>query len=350
MAINQVSYFPNIPNVQATVANQTTNALTASTHKAGMVYKAWQAKSIRKIHFRTGTVTTGDTVDCRVETVDTATDGNPTGTLFGTTTNGSCVVASSDDNVWKEATLTADAALAIGDTFALIVANGGGGGSMNLVAFDDMKASVPYGAHFTASWAKQVSPIMIVPEYSDGTFGIMPGLIGGVGSPLTATAFNSGSAVARRGNIFQVATSKTAIGAWCWVDGDNDFTMKLYDSGGTELATTGTILGLQRPGTTAGLYFIPFTTAYVLAASTSYRIAIVPGASSVESYEFDVPAAAAMDLFDGGQSCHASVFTTAGSSWAETTTRRNFCGVILEDIVASGGGPVSTNMRGGFAN
>ena len=59
----------------------------ASEEAAGVLY-APKTGTISKIGFLTGTVTTGDTVDARMETVSAA-NGDPTGTLLGTNSNGS---------------------------------------------------------------------------------------------------------------------------------------------------------------------------------------------------------------------------------------------------------------------
>lgn len=354
MAIQSIKHglpFPAWPVEGSGVPSLSNYLIDASGEKVAVVASATAAKSIRTIHFRTGTVTTGDTLDCRVETVDNAANGDPTGTLWATNTNGSCVVASSDDNVWKSATLTADATLAIGDVFAIVIVNGGGGGNLNIAGFADSAPLFPYGDHFTSAWAKVGAPPLIVAEYSDGSFEPIYG-IADSGGPITTTTYNSGSTTNRRGNIFQLAFPSRAKGCWAWVDADGDFTVKVYDSAGTSvLATTATINNFQRLSNAGRIAFYPFLASVSLSAGTNYRIAVVPGTvTNLSTYEFDVPAAGMLDMFPGGQSCHASVFTS--SAWVETTTRRGYLGLFLDgfDDGASAGGPVGKNMRGGFAN
>jgi hypothetical protein len=324
-------------------------AIDAAGEKAANIFMAAVAKSIRKVHFRTGSVVTGDTVDVRVETVDNAANGDPTGTLWATTTNGAVVVAGSDDNVWKEATLTSDATLAVGDVFALVVANGGGGGNMQIVQYSDHAMAFPYSDHFTSAWAKDDNPLLVVPEYSDGSFEPILGYVDT--GAINSRTFKSDDATNRRGNIFQLAHPSRARGAWAWVDGDAAFTIKLYDAAGTgELATTPATNAFQRSAATPGLYFLPFTSSVNLSANTNYRIAVVPSAASnIVVYDFDVPVAGMLDMFPGGQSCHRSVFTS--SAWVETTTARSYLGVFLDafdDAVGAGGGGILLpNKRGG---
>lgn len=327
--------WPMYPTAGGNTAPNLSNiTLDANGEKFASIYAATAAKAIHTIHFRTITVTTGDTLDVRVETVDTASDGNPTGTLWGTTTNGSAVVASSDDNVWKSVTLTADATLAIGDVFALVAVNGAAG-VMNLAAWQRSTAQFPYGNQFAAAaWTKNANLNLIIPQYSDGTFEPIHGLTG-VGGPINTNTFKSDDATNRRGNIFQVPSQCRAGGCWVWVDADAAFTVKLYDSdGSTVLATTASINTFQRVSTGAGVLFFPFTTAATLNPGTSYRIAIVPsGAANISAYDFDAPVAAYMDLFPGGQAMHRSVYTS--NAWVETTTARTYVGLMIDGF---GGG------------
>jgi hypothetical protein len=341
--------FPPWPSGVSQQPSQSLILIDAASEKAAIVFAATAAKNIHKVHLRTSTVTTGDTVDVRVETVDTAANGDPTGTLWATNTNASLVIAGSDDNVWKEATLTADATVAIGDIVSIVVANGGGGGNMNLVSYADMTASFPYGDHFTASWAKLANCPLIIPEYSDGSFEPIYGMA--ENGAINARTFKSDDATNRRGNIFQVAFPSRAKGAWAWVDGDAAFTIKLYDAAGTsELATTAATNAFQRSAATPGLYFLPFTSSVNLSKDTNYRVAVVPSAASnIVAYDFDVPAAGMLDMFPGGQNCHRSVYTS--SAWVETTTSRAYVGVMLDafddGVGGGGGGILLPNKRGG---
>jgi len=343
------------PPIAATASGapglSTSIAITAAGHKAAHIFQAAVAKSIHKVHIRTGTVTTGDTVDVRVETVDNAANGDPTGTLWGTNTNGSLVIASSDDNVWKNVTLTADAVLAIGDVVALVVANGGGGGNMIFNAFQDHLVLHAYTDLFTAAWVKSTGSLLFVPEYSDGSFGPIAGY-SGAGAPINSTTFNSGTATNRRGNIFQLPVPCRAAGCWGWIDADGDYTVKLYDSDGTSvLATTATINAFQRGSTAGGPTYHPFTTSATLAKATNYRIVVIPSTTtSLTTYDFDVPVAGMLDMFPGGQNCKASVYTSG--AWVETATRRGYLGVMLDafDDAVPVAAPIANNFRGGFIN
>lgn len=352
MAIQSVKHglpFPAWPTGVSSLPSFSSYLIDASGEKAALVFQATAAKAIHKIHFRTGTVLTGDTVDCRVETLDAS--GDPSGTLATASANGSAVVASDDDNAWKSATLTADHTPAIGDYVALVIVNGGAGGNMSIVSFQDASASsrFPYGEVYTTAWAKGATPALIVPEYSDGSFEPIFGYID-AGGPINSNAINSGTATTRHGNIFQLAFPCRAKGCWVWIDADGDFTVKLYDSdGSTVLATTATVTSAYRESAGSGIQFYPFTTTASLSRDTNYRLAVVPSSvTSLTVYDFDVPAAGMLDMFPGGQSCRHSVYTSG--AWAETTTRRSYLGVLLDgfDDGVSAGGIGGRVIGGGF--
>jgi hypothetical protein len=300
------------------------------------------------VHFRTATVATGDTVTVSIETVDTASAGDPTGTLWNSPTNTtSCTVAvaGGDDNVWKECTLTADATLAVGDVFAIVITNGGGGGNIQIQIAADNNFDFPYSDQFTATRTKVRTPTVIVPEYSDASFEPIFGYLD-IGAPINTNTFDNNDAVTRRGNIFQVPFPTRAKGCWVWIDADNDFTVKLYDSdGSTVLATTATIDSAQRMGNTGGLHFFPFTTTASLSASTNYRVAVVPsGAAVVSTYDYDVPDAAMLDMFPGASEMHATAYD--GAAWTETTTKRAYIGIYL-DAFHNGAGTGGGRIIGG---
>lgn len=347
--------WPMPPLLQSTLPNlNTTFLIDAAAEKAAIVFQASAAKNAHKIWIRFATTTTGDTLDVRVETVDTAANGDPTGTLFGTNTNGALVLAGSDDNIWKSVTLTADATFAAGDVVAVVVVQGSVPGNTQISAYADLGVgqggSFPYGDLYTGAWAKQQYMPMIWIEYSDGTFEPIFGLID-QGSPLTTNTINTGTTMTRTGNLFQVPFPCRLNGCWVWVDADGGFSVKVYDSDGTTvLATTATFNAFQRAATTAGLIFLSFTTKATLVKNTNYRIAIVlSSVTSMTSYQFDVPSAAAMAMFPGGTSMYATDYNSG--SWAETTTRRTWMGIFadaFDDAVSAGAMIVHPGMGGGL--
>lgn len=114
----------------------------------------------------------------------------------------------------------------------------------------------------------------------------------------------------------------------------------LYDSADTILAQT-TIDDTPTNGNSA---FFAWDNADVsLVCGDSYRLVLTPTADTMRVYYDDVPAADLWDAWPGQQTIQYTQGTTG--SWAETTTRRARCGLVLSGITepaggGGGGGPV----------
>jgi len=352
MAIQTVKYgfpFPNYPPGIAAVPalGSATYDLDANAEKAAAIYMATAAKNIHKVHIRMNTTTVGDTLDVRIETVDTAANGDPTGTLWAVNTNASLVLAGSDDAIWKSVTLTADATLAVGDIYAIVLVQGASGDCL-VNNFSDQTTGFPYGDAFTASWTKNISPPMMFAEFSDGSFEPVFG-ISDVGALINSNSFDNNDATNKRGNIFSLPFPARAAGAWAWVDADATFTIVLYDTDGTTpLATTPATNAFQRATTAGNPHFYAFLVPVELDANTDYYMAVVPqSTTALTLYDFDVPAAGMLDMFPGGQDCHRAVYTS--SAWVPTTTSRSFMGIYLDGFSdGAGGAPYHGAMSGGM--
>lgn len=323
--------------------------LDAANEKAAQIFSASATKSIRKIHFRVAGITTGATLDCRIESVGA--DGNPSGTLFGTDTNIAYVLAGTDDDTWRATdNLTADASVTTGDKFAVVIVNPAvdpGNFQINS-SNDEAHDGYPYAVHFTSAWAKVPQTVLINVEYSDGSFEPLFGYTH-PGAPINTNTFNSGTATNERGNIFQMPFPARATGCWALMDGDGPFEIKLYDSNGTDvLCTTGEHIASIRAATTAGAYYLPFTATANLSKDTNYRIAIVPTTTTnLSTYDFEVPAAGAMDWFPCGQKVTQTIKTSG--NWVQDTTNRVYVGVQLDafdDGVGGGGSSTTINNYG----
>ncbi len=177
--------FPNPVGMPLPV--NTTYALSALTFdstadKIAFIFEAREAMTLTDISWRTGTVTTGSTVEVRVETVS---NGRPSGTLWNSptnTTNATVSVADTDDNVWKTATLTASASIAAGDLVAIIFVHSSGSPNMQLV--NHLPYTMVFGSVFPVliqdtgggTYAHQYgAPIMILEN--SGTPLYVPGLL-----------------------------------------------------------------------------------------------------------------------------------------------------------------------------
>lgn len=338
--VTAYGYIPPPPRGASNTPSIGNVALDANGEKYGCVFQAPKTGSIRKVLFRTNTVTTGDTVDVRVETVDLTT-GNPSGTLFGTTTNGSQLVLLTEDNTTFTTTLTADASVTIGDYVAIAIVNGATG-NMQLASYTDESLNFPYRDEFLGgAWTKNgLQAAVLGVEYSDGSYAVIEGMW--PIATLTDTTFSSSSTPDEIGLVWTPPMDCRVCGFWLWADLDGDATVVLYGTDGvTELATVALDTNL-RTSTGSSVGYWRFAATAELAAGSTYRLVVRPGASNITIHDFTAMSAAAMDSFAGGQAMHyTSAKNPSGTgSWTNVTTRRPFLGFQLDqfDDGAGGGG------------
>lgn len=353
MTMQTVQGFQTIPAFPGDpVVNYTNMLIDAASEKAACIITVPKTGTIDKVAFRTGTVTTGDTVDVRLETVSAA-NGDPTGTLIAANANGSQVIGAGDDDTWFTTSLTTGPSVTRGDVIAVVIVNGGGGGNMNISRLSSQmpSGSFPYTDLFTASWAKSPNCAVVALEYDDASY---ENVIGAYpySAIATTTTYNSGSTPDEKGLKFRLPYPVRVIGFWVGVDmiaGPTD--MKLYDSdGSTVLETVSLDNNIRSSGGNHAQYF---ASSYILAKDTFYRLTCVPSTTSnVRLFEVEVDAVAVMDALEGGQNFHWSERTDAGA-WTDTTTKRPLAGLIIDqfdDGTGGAGGGLITHpgMSGGM--
>lgn len=335
MAIQSIPggmYVPRPVTDESAAPNELTalasTGIDAADEKIAIIIRAPKTGNIRKILWNTGTVTTGATIDVRVESVSA---GLPSGTLFGANTNAAVVVNNTDDRVLFTSTLTADAAVTRGDLLSIVWVNpavSAGNMVLAVILQDDIAGKkFPYYASQTGgSWTTRHGAFILALEYSDGSYAFIDNCW-----PITVDfvtiAFNSGSAANYIGNRIQFPFPCRVSGCAVWIDFDGDFAVELIGSDGvTVLATTGTLsTSIRGTGTAGQQYWLTFNTDVDLAANTVYRLVVVPkSVTNVTLYTMDAMSAAAMAAWEGGANIH---YTSAGSpsgvgSWTDTATRR----------------------------
>jgi len=319
--------------------------LDAASEKAAVICRIPKTGNISKVRWRTNTVTTGATMDIRVETVDAS--GDPSGTLIHANASGTQVVVDTDDNTSFASSLAAAVAVTRGDLVAIIVAQpSASSGSLTVSAYAAHAGWIsryPYGNLFTTSWAKQTVLPCFGLEYDDGSYAFMPPL-----APISATnnaVYNSGTVAAdERGLKFKLPFPTRVTGCWAYMlsAATADYQILLYDSDGSTVMTNGTIShdGDHRQGTTGqGIQYFIFPGTIQLTKDTFYRLILKPTTTAnVTLSDFEVGAAAVLDAFAGGQNFHYTDRVDAGS-WTDTTTKRPMMGLIidaLDDGVSSG--------------
>lgn len=322
------------------------NLLDAAAERFSAIFKVPKTGNVSHLHFRTGVVTASTTLDVRLETVDGST-GDPSGTLFGTNTNGS--QASLASSTWYRVALTAAAAVTRGDFVALTIANSGSG-NLNIVSVNSnfVRAKFPYTDLFAGAgptWTKSDTAPCCALEYDDGSFAISPGVV--PVSNLAGEMIESDTTPDEIALKFRLPGPVRVSGCWLTANygAAADFDLVLYDSDGTTALRTISLDATNKFGAASGLQTYDFGASQALLANTYYRLALKPS-SAVNAVTIDVltvNSAGLMDCFGGGQDFHYSVRTDAGA-WSDTTTKRPFLGLIIDQI-DDGTGSGSSGVR-----
>ena len=328
----------------ATMSFGITGIIDAANEKQGCIFRISKTGSVTHIRWGTRTVTTGGTVDVRLETVDLTTEpAVPSGTLWGTTTNGSQVVNSADDNVQFETALTLPAAVTAGDLIASVISNPG-------VSFGNMQVSDVRWVRDTAdnyvllntgSWAVLSSrgPNISL-KYDDGLYyplnNVWPS------SAINLVSFNNTSTPDVRGIVFQVPVSVRVRGGWFQADLDGAATLRLFDSDGVTVLRSRAIGLHERMNANVGVYDVDFSDGVVtLLANTSYRLVLEPtSATNIGLNDFDVASSAIMAaMFTGNPFNYTSAKDPSGTgSWTDVNTKWAPFGLVVDGVDSGGGG------------
>ena len=278
--------------------------------------------NIHKIGFLTGTVTTPQTLDARVETVSAT--GNATGTLWGTNTNGS--QASPASGTWYWVTLTADAAVTQGDVFAIAIRWASSAGNLAIRSsirgpHISIGGGLPYAGGAGGSDFKEVnSAPAFALEFDDGSrthCGSFPH----TNTVTFSQNINTGTTPDEAGAIFQVPFSCKIIGALVKTTATSTtYAVKLYDSDGTTVLESKTSIDGDVTSGAGGAVRIIFDSEVTLAKDTSYRLTILPeAASNVRVYRATIDSAGTRQAWPGGTNFYWTERTNAGA-WTDTTT------------------------------
>lgn len=257
----------------------------SATDRLAWVGRSPVTDTLSVIYLRTGTVTTGCTIDVRIETV---TNGRPSGTLWATNTNINVVVADTDDNVFKTATLTAGASLNKGDEFAIVVTVASGTPNMNFSGFPGGVNTSITLTHYPLMLQDTGGGTWAVPGtlgfnwiVQFTTAGVTPMMSLGPVSAGTITAYNSATNPDERALKFAPAFTCRAAGiraAIFNVAAGGDFTLSLWDTSGTTdagvLAQKSIDGDFALSTTQDGYVDLLFATPVTLTAGTTYYIGV----------------------------------------------------------------------------
>lgn len=367
------TFWPS-PWAMPLATNSSAFTLTSYTFDSATDILAWvgtapEALTITDVCFLTGTVTTGCVVDVRIETV---TNGKPTNTLWSTTTNGAVTIASTDDNVWKTATLTSSASITAGQQFAIAI-RFTSGTNATMVAHSAVAGNVGtiYPVQLqdtgTGTWTF-LSTIYCWIVKSSSTPIHIPGLL--PFSAATQTGYNTGSGSDEYALRFVFPFKARIIG--CAVTLSNiaagaDFRIFLWDDSGatnTEsnaLASTGVIDGDFPAATTSdGLAVFYFTAPYTVTAGSTYNL----GVRAETGFSLAIttlpisgtPPANAINASPLGANCYlrtrswSAINPGTVGAWTDTTTSVPMFRLIFDqaDDGVSTGGMIQSRVQVGM--
>ena len=335
--------------------------IDASAEKAAFMFQVPKTGTLDKIEFRTGAVTFGggSVLRASFQDIDLAT-GFPDGTqdqfrdVTGVAANTWTVpglMTSDGTDTGTKRSVTVGGLLAVVIEYATFTAGDTVTWAQHQVqSTTGILPAFPTPALFTAAWAMNTAgyPSMAL-KYNDGSYAYIVDPLSPILTFNTRT-FNSTSTPDERGMIFQFAGPVAVGGAWFRADLDAAADLVLYDSDGSTALQTVSLDSDLRSGTAGLNQFVRFADTN-LTASTNYRLILKPtSASSVSLYDYDVSAAAHLDVCAGGQNFHSTTRTDAGA-WTQTTTNRPWMGLLVTKIDngAGGGGLlVHPGMSGGF--
>lgn len=336
-------HFPEIPNVTALAALAnlgTTLLINAAGEKVDFIFSVPKTGTVTTLGFRTGTVTTSDTLKVGLYTIDGAT-GLATATAYGGMVAGT--VSGLASNTYYEVVLGTNASVTVGDRIALSIEfNSWVAGNLVIAVMDATIArGFPYiiwnGAKFG------YTPLCTI-KYDDNTYGpddCLPC------ETSAATTFSNASTPDERALKFSPPWKARMPGFWVLIDADGDCDIILYE--GTTVRATYSIDKDVRGATVGRFFNCRFTTPYELAANTTYYLAVKPTTTTaVGLYEFTVAAANMMACFSGGTSITFSSRVDAGAWTGDDALRRPWMGLIIDqfDDGAAAGGLAANPLRG----
>jgi hypothetical protein len=319
--------------------------IDAAGEQAAFIGRVPKSGSITKVGFRVAAVSGAGNADVRLETVDTTT-GSPSGTLIGTNTNATQAISAAQ--AWYETTLTAAASVTQGGLLALVVANSSGAYNVSNWAVNNWGCINPHSQLFAGgSWTKQNTPGPHAFGYNDATYSFFAGAP--PASQVNLNLFSTTSTPDERGIKFRFPFRSRVCGYWCSVRILADFSVKLYDSDGSTVLLTDPCDQDVTSGTgSTATHISRFPGTATLEANTFYRLTVLPTTTTNISFgDFEVNSTAILDAYDLGQNIIHTERTDAGA-WTDTSTKRGFCGVLIDqiDVASAAIGPGS--LAGGF--
>lgn len=342
-------WIPHATQGNETATNLEDMLLDAIGESAAMIFRAPKAGVISKVGFLTGVVTTGGTVDVRLEGVATN-NGDPDGSLISAGANADQIIGDGDDDTWFLTTLDTPPTVTRGQLIAAVIVNPVTA-VMNIRRFTNLveRTHFPYTDHFaSSSWTKKTSTPIFAVEYNDGSYAHIPGswpIISAINTTWRVTDTPDERALRFK---FPFGTRVSGF----WIDGsfgNRSITVNLYE--GTTSLVAVLLDDDQAVDTPPSPGFFKFDTDVELEPDVVYRLAIEPLGGAGGDYilrEVQVENNAKLAQMDGGTEFFLSTRVDAGA-WTDVDDERPMMGLILDGIsIPPNATAMVAGLSGGF--
>jgi len=319
-------------------------ALDADGEYAAAVLSIPKTGTLKKIAVRTGTVTTADPINVRLETVDTDT-GLPSGTLYATGSSGTISSPSAKTTYWVEINGTTGINVTAQDIVAIKSILDFTDGNLQITnnVYYYSYASFPYTINYLGGVATKVYEAANYGLEYDGEIvpvvGSMPAI------NISATSF--GTQYQKRGLCFQVPFVCSICGVILRIENDYEGQIILYDSDQATPIQTWDMNPNIRASVGQSTYMLALTSPKTLLPFTKYRLVVHNTTGSYFYYHHftvtDDGSLSTMDSISPGGNWYYTQCDgtpTGEGSWTDTITTRPLFGVILNQIDLFGGLPV----------
>lgn len=312
--------------------------IDANGEKAAIIFQPPKTGTITHLAFRTGNLTTSDTLAIRGETVSAS--GEPSGSLWATNTSGS--QASLVANTWYEVALTAGIVVtdvSVPIAFVIALPASGAVGNMNIARVNvpgGGSIDFPYALLYTGSWAKSASQTgLMAVKYSDGT---RPPVLGVAQALYVNNAYSSSSNPNERGNKIVLPFTAKIKGVWHHPGSAvaGDFSLNLLDSANAVLQTV-TVDGDYNNASNPTVSYHQFPGESIIQAGATIRVTKKPtSATNVAMYDATAPISGQglAGLPMGAYTC-LTTRQNAGA-WTDSTDTQAKIGLIISALGTDG--------------
>lgn len=336
--------------------------LNQTTDQWEIIFQAVDAITITRLGFRQGTVTgTPPVYIISLQGVDAS--GNPDGTIKGGASPASVTFtpAGADNSTWLWKTLANAYTCARGEWLSIVITYSSGSvDSSNNCSFTITSAvsrtpGQPYGIqNDNGVRARQAATCCFGYGSSGTAYGqptestINSGFSSGTTPDEKATLLNIPSAWWNTYKIVGVVLYGTfAVSA--------SYTVNLYDTDGSTVlqnVTVDTDSDASAASSRQRTIYFDETTLSTLNAGSSYRLSVVPGATSLTIGGMTMHASADLDAWPGGSAVAQGSTRKSAGAWTDDNKTRYGINPILADITAPTGGGggllLNSGMLGGL--